>query len=108
MGTLPCLGTPWRGTCASSSRGVPERVDRSAREDDAGDVRDRGCESTRVLSAGEHGTGRNVSALAEMEWGAKARAHVAPQGLFDPDFSQSEFTNEDPHVHKKNLKPSPP
>ena len=36
---------------------------------------------------GEHGTGRNVSAFVEMEWGAKAYALMwRLKALFDPDF----------------------
>jgi D-lactate dehydrogenase len=59
---------------------------------------------------GEHGTGRNVSAFVEMEWGAKAYALMwRLKALFDPDFllNPGVLLNEDPHVHKKNLKPSP-
>ena len=59
---------------------------------------------------GEHGTGRNVSAFVEMEWGARAYALMwRLKALFDPDFllTPGVLLNEDPHVHKKNLKPSP-
>ena len=59
---------------------------------------------------GEHGTGRNVSAFVEMEWGSKAYALMwRLKALFDPDFllNPGVLLNHDPHVHKKNLKPSP-
>mmetsp|Transcript_7941 Transcript_7941/g.23662 ORF Transcript_7941/g.23662 Transcript_7941/m.23662 type:complete len:1075 (+) Transcript_7941:97-3321(+) len=59
---------------------------------------------------GEHGTGRNVSAFVEMEWGARAYALMwRLKALFDPDFilNPGVLLNHDPHVHKKNLKPSP-
>ena len=45
-----------------------------------------------------------------MEWGAKAYALMwRLKALFDPDFllNPGVLLNEDPHVHKKNLKPSP-
>ncbi|KAJ1445774.1 glycolate dehydrogenase [Pelagophyceae sp. CCMP2097] len=59
---------------------------------------------------GEHGTGRNVAAFVEMEWGAQATAFMwRLKALFDKDFilNPGVLLNADPHLHLKNLKPSP-
>eukprot|EP00879_Flechtneria_rotunda_P005800 GHRR01006103.1.p1 GENE.GHRR01006103.1~~GHRR01006103.1.p1 ORF type:complete len:946 (+),score=315.50 GHRR01006103.1:676-3513(+) len=59
---------------------------------------------------GEHGTGRNVAAFVEMEWGAKAYELMWElKELFDPDYflNPGVILNKDPDAHKKSLKPSP-
>ncbi|KAJ8610347.1 hypothetical protein CTAYLR_003870 [Chrysophaeum taylorii] len=59
---------------------------------------------------GEHGTGRNVAAFVEMEWGAKAYSLMwRVKTLFDPEFvlNPGVLLNHDENVHMKNLKPSP-
>lgn len=60
---------------------------------------------------GEHSTGRNIAPFVEMEWGKKATDIMwEAKRLFDPEFllNPGVILNEDPDVHKKSLKPSPP
>ncbi|KFM26260.1 Glycolate oxidase subunit GlcD [Auxenochlorella protothecoides] len=60
---------------------------------------------------GEHGTGRNMAPYVEMEWGTKATELMWElKALFDPDniLNPGVILNKDPHIHLKNLKPSPP
>ncbi|MGZ5249401.1 MAG: FAD-linked oxidase C-terminal domain-containing protein, partial [Caldimonas sp.] len=58
----------------------------------------------------EHGTGRNMAPVVEMEWGAQAfatmhriKALFDPHGLLNPGI----VLNADPKAHLKNLKPLP-
>ena len=60
---------------------------------------------------GEHGTGRNVAAFVELEWGRRAyeameeiKAIFDPVGLLNPGV----LLNTDPEVHIKALKLLPP
>ena len=58
----------------------------------------------------EHGTGRNVAPYVEREWGTKATKIMWElKGLFDPKFllNPGVVLNENPTVHKENLKPLP-
>lgn len=59
---------------------------------------------------GEHGTGRNISAFVEREWGTEAyalmgelKALLDPGGILNPGV----MLNADPQAHLKHLKPLP-
>ena len=59
----------------------------------------------------EHGTGRNVSAFVEMEWGAQAYAIMKEiKKLFDPEniLNPGVLLNADPQAHVRHLKLMPP
>ena len=59
----------------------------------------------------EHGTGRNVSAFVEMEWGAQAYAIMKEiKNLFDPAgiLNPGVLLNTDPQAHIRHLKLMPP
>lgn len=59
----------------------------------------------------EHGTGRNVAPFVEMEWGRKATDIMWElKELFDPDYvlNPGVILNNDPDIHRKSLKLSPP
>mmetsp|Transcript_11821 Transcript_11821/g.30188 ORF Transcript_11821/g.30188 Transcript_11821/m.30188 type:complete len:1140 (+) Transcript_11821:170-3589(+) len=59
----------------------------------------------------EHGTGRNVAPFVEMEWGTRAYELMWElKRIFDPDnvLNPGVILNEDPEVHMKSLKQSPP
>jgi D-lactate dehydrogenase len=56
----------------------------------------------------EHGTGRNVAAYVEMEWGKKATDIMWEiKALFDPAnlMNPGVLLNKDPKVHTQNIKP---
>ncbi|MFV0563312.1 FAD-binding and (Fe-S)-binding domain-containing protein [Malaciobacter mytili] len=58
----------------------------------------------------EHGTGRNMAAFVELEWGAKAYEMMKKiKTLFDPKgiLNPGVIINEDKEAHIKNLKPLP-
>ena len=59
----------------------------------------------------EHGTGRNMAAFIELEWGKTAKNLMAEiKNLFDPTaiLNPGVIINDDPQAHLKNLKPLPP
>ncbi len=59
----------------------------------------------------EHGTGRNMAAFIELEWGKTAKnLMVEIKNLFDPTaiLNPGVIINDDPQAHLKNLKPLPP
>lgn len=58
----------------------------------------------------EHGTGRNMAAFVELEWGEEAyKLMKAIKNLFDPYniLNPGVIINEDKEAHLKNLKPLP-
>ncbi len=58
----------------------------------------------------EHGTGRNMAAFVELEWGSEAYALMKEiKNLFDPlgILNPGVIINEDHEAHLKNLKPLP-
>lgn len=58
----------------------------------------------------EHGTGRNMAAFIELEWGKTAKQlMVEIKNLFDPTaiLNPGVIINDDPEAHLKNLKPLP-
>lgn len=58
----------------------------------------------------EHGTGRNMAAFVELEWGSDAYALMKDiKNLFDPlgILNPGVIINEDHEAHLKNLKPLP-
>ena len=59
----------------------------------------------------EHGTGRNVSAFVELEWGAQAYAIMKEiKEIFDPEriFNPGVLLDNDPQAHVRHLKLMPP
>lgn len=58
----------------------------------------------------EHGTGRNMAAFVEKEWGDAAyRIMKRIKAIFDPNnlVNPGVLINDDPKIHLKNLKPLP-
>ncbi|NQV16681.1 FAD-binding oxidoreductase [bacterium] len=58
----------------------------------------------------EHGTGRNMAPFLETEWGPAALGIMSElKKLIDPHMllNPGVIVNQDPHVHLKNIKPTP-